>query len=83
MAATTARRTPTTAAAPARALDLDAGRALVADLSERVGQHVRLRGWVHHRRDLGGLAFLDLRDRSGVVQCVLEGLDPPLQESCV
>ncbi len=33
-----------------------------------VGQEVRLGGWVHRRRDLGGLVFLDLRDRDGLVQ---------------
>ena len=33
-----------------------------------VGQKVRLGGWVHRRRDLGGLVFIDLRDRAGVVQ---------------
>ena len=33
-----------------------------------VGQHVRLGGWVHRRRDLGGIVFLDLRDRDGLVQ---------------
>src|SRR5690606_37234571 len=32
------------------------------------GRSVRLVGWVHKRRDLGGLVFLDLRDRSGRVQ---------------
>src|SRR5690349_7786884 len=36
-------------------------------LSE-AGQEVRLGGWVHRRRDLGGLVFLDLRDRDGLVQ---------------
>src|SRR5689334_9017168 len=32
------------------------------------GQRVRLGGWVHRRRDLGGIVFLDLRDRDGLVQ---------------
>ncbi|HHY47735.1 MAG TPA: aspartate--tRNA ligase [Firmicutes bacterium] len=35
-----------------------------------VGQVVRLAGWVHRRRDLGGVIFIDLRDRSGMVQVV-------------
>jgi len=39
--------------------------ALTRDL---VGQHVRLGGWVHRRRDLGGVVFIDLRDREGLVQ---------------
>src|SRR3954470_7442474 len=33
-----------------------------------LGQQVRLGGWVHRRRDLGGLGFIDLRDRAGLVQ---------------
>jgi aspartyl-tRNA synthetase len=39
------------------------------DLSRAdVGREVRVGGWVHRRRDLGGLVFIDLRDRAGLVQ---------------
>ena len=39
-------------------------------LPDRVGSEVRVAGWVHRRRDHGGLVFIDLRDRTGLVQLV-------------
>ncbi len=39
-------------------------------LGDKVGGQVRLSGWVHRRRDHGGLIFIDLRDRTGLVQLV-------------
>ena len=45
--------------------------------AQHVGQQVSLCGWVNRRRDLGGLIFLDLRDREGMVQVVC---DPDLKD---
>jgi len=42
-----------------------------------VGRSVKLCGWIHRIRDHGGVIFLDLRDRTGIVQCVIEEKDDP------
>ncbi len=49
----------------------DAPVTSVADLSEHVGERVALRGWVYNRSSKGKLHFVQLRDGSGLVQCVV------------
>ncbi|CAH8246749.1 OB-fold nucleic acid binding domain-containing protein [Paenibacillus melissococcoides] len=48
-------------------------RVLCSTVSRCEGRQVSIQGWVHGVRHLGQVAFMDVRDRSGIVQCVLEG----------
>ncbi|MBI4065928.1 aspartate--tRNA(Asn) ligase [Candidatus Kaiserbacteria bacterium] len=45
-------------------------RTLIGELEEHIGETISISGWVDVRRDHGKLVFLDIRDRSGKVQCV-------------
>ena len=47
--------------------------------AEDAGTDARLAGWVHRRRDYGGLIFIDLRDRHGITQVVIDGEDAPAE----
>ena len=40
--------------------------------AENIGQKVKLAGWIHRKRNLGNLCFVDLRDHYGLTQCVVD-----------
>ena len=46
-------------------------RSLALETTKQVGKRVLLQGWVNTRRDMGKIVFIDLRDRSGLIQVVL------------
>src|SRR3954465_14875335 len=48
--------------------------------SHHIDQEVMLSGWVHRRRDHGGVIFIDLRDREGLVQVVFDPDAPQMFE---
>ncbi len=47
---------------------------------ENIGQEVRLSGWIHRKRDHGGVLFIDLRDTYGITQCVVDQDSPLINE---
>jgi len=50
-------------------------RVLSRDLAGLIGQTAHVEGWIHKKRLLGGLTFINIRDRSGLIQIVLEDKD--------
>lgn len=58
-------------------------RTLICETPKKVGEKVKLDGWVDSIRDHGKITFVDLRDRSGIVQCVGQNLPKFSPESVV
>jgi len=50
-------------------------RTLSKDLASKLGEQVSIEGWVHKKRLLGGLTFINVRDRTGLVQIVIKDKD--------
>lgn len=58
-------------------------RTLIVNTVEKVGEKVRLEGWVNTIRDHGKISFIDLCDRSGIIQCVGANLEHVSPESVI
>src|SRR5438270_9642112 len=50
-------------------------RVLSSQVKDHVGKSVHIQGWLHKKRLLGGLTFINVRDRGGLVQVVLDNKD--------
>ncbi len=48
--------------------------------AEHIGENVIVNGWVDRHNDLGGVIFFDIRDRSGIVQCLVPDVEPPFNK---
>ncbi|HNW09267.1 MAG TPA: aspartate--tRNA ligase [bacterium] len=55
-------------------------RTPIGEVTNQVGQTVKVTGWVHTRRDHGKIVFIDLRDRSGILQVVFVPDNPEIYE---
>lgn len=50
-------------------------RILASELAEHIGKEAEIKGWIHKKRLLGGITFINIRDRSGLTQVVVENKD--------
>jgi nondiscriminating aspartyl-tRNA synthetase len=50
-------------------------RTLARELKDHIGEEVQVQGWIHKKRLLGGLTFINVRDRSGLIQVLVEDKD--------
>ena len=50
-------------------------RTLSSELKENIGHEVTIQGWLHKKRALGGINFLNIRDRRGLTQVVVQDKD--------
>ena len=50
-------------------------RTLAKELKDHIGKEVQVQGWIHKKRLMGGLTFINVRDRSGLIQILVEDKD--------
>ncbi len=50
-------------------------RTISRDIAEHIGKTVTIQGWLHKKRLLGGLTFINVRDRAGLTQVLIENKD--------